>query len=467
VAVPGSAEVSEANLRLHVRQALEARDSGEFEEEVTNWRSAYIMAVQLKNVAAVQQATFGLEQAFKDPEHALERITSLRSGAAKIRDLAGANSPLAAQVDVQLAVALEDNGKRTEAATVARRALAVLESTLGPKSREFRETLRTLAVMFEEDGHVGAAEFTNRYDELERQLDAQPVFGFSAEPKLRALLENLRATVRKKNLIESQFILSQVVAAADKLEEKNPYRSKVMSEAAALCFRSKALPPEQDVKLKNLAETQMRRVLDIRERVIGTGPLADVSSNSLPLVHLRQYQSDADILTAYYGTLKDSRKQEDLLNRSLATVERALGPNHPALAAPLRKLAEFYYGSESKDRVRRLSQGNRAADPRLSKAIDLATRELKLFEAAFGADDPILLGVVTRLAEFHGVKGDDAKAKEYDERVTKLREQASLRSPEQNVRQEVKQLRAFLRFEDAEDQVETFKKLFPDKSFTF
>jgi hypothetical protein len=66
------------------------------------------------------------------------------------------------------------------------------------------------------------------------------------------------------------------------------------------------------------------------------------------------------------------------------------------------------------------------------------------------------------------VKGVEKDAKAFDERASSLREAQLLdQNAEQTMKQEVKQLRAFLRFEDADEEFENFKKLHPDKSFIY
>src|SRR4051812_39349683 len=120
------------------------------------------MAVQLRSVEATYVSSLGLEQAFKDGNHPLERAAALRAGVNELKKQGGAGPIWGAQLEVALAIALEEQGKRAEAASCARRAVTVLESALGSKSHDYRETLHTLATLFEEAGNSVALEFTRR-----------------------------------------------------------------------------------------------------------------------------------------------------------------------------------------------------------------------------------------------------------------------------------------------------------------
>jgi hypothetical protein len=456
---------SEEALRGYIRNALEARSNGDFDAEAAAWRAAYVESVNLKNPDSQFQAMSALDALFKDNDRPMERLAILRSGSDSLKKLGGGGQIWAAQADVALAVALEDQGKRQEAASTARKALPVLEQSFGAKSREYRQTLRMLIGIFEEDGNAGVAgDLASKYDEIERVRDAEPQFGYQTDPRIRPLVEKVRSAF-PKNVVEAHFSLGQIASIADRLPEKNPFRAKALSDAAAACLNRKT---KVDPKVITLAEGYLKKALDVRERAMGTAKITDVSKLSLELLHLRQYQEEVDILVRHYAALNDQRKQEELLVRSLQTVEKVLGPDHPALAGPLRKLSDYYYGGNNRDRVRRLAEGVAKDDARLDKAIDFIRRELDLYEKAFGKDDPILISTLSRLAELLWVKGIEKDAKSLDDRAMNLRDAQLLsQNAEQSMKQEVKQLRAFLRFEDADEEFENFKKLHPDKSFIF
>lgn len=458
-----SAAPSEESFRKHLRAAREARESGDLDEEITALRTAYITAVQLQLPEGIFQSTQALDQAFKESDKPMERVGALRSGSTELKKLGTDKSLWAAQIDVALAIALEDQSKRGEAATTAKKAVGVLESALGLRSREYRETLRMLSTMFEEDGNASiAGELGAKYNAIEQAREAEPLFGYQADPKIRTLLQRLRAAVaRPQNIVEVQWSLGQIASGAEKIDAKSPYRARAFSEAAAICLNPKK---KLDSKIGLIAEGYLRKAIDLHERAL-ENRIAETSETSLEVVHFRDLQSDILLLGDYYAKNKETSKQEELLKRGLAVAERVLGENHPALAGPLRQLANYYYGVNNKDQIKRLAEGAAKDDSRLDAAIALGERELSIYGKAFGANDPILLNTVQHLAQLHWVKGSSARAKEFDTRINELKEQLyAFKAPEKTLQDEVRQLKAFLRFEDAAEQVETFKKLYPDKT---
>lgn len=452
----GQESGSEEALRKQIKAAYEARENSDVDAEVLAWRSAYLEAFNLKLPDPMYQTMAALDQLFKDNDRPMERIATLRSGSDALRKLPGSGPLWAAQADIALACALEDQGKRQEAAALARKALPVLEASYGFRSREYLDTLRMLITMFEEDGNSVASALVLKYQEIERQRDAEPVFGFQPDARVRPLLEKLRAAF-PKNVVEAHFSLGQIAAIADKLPEKNPFRAKALADAAEACLNRKE---KIDPKVVTLAEGYLRKALDIRERAMGSAAIADTSKLSLEVLHLRRYQEEADILARHYASAGDQKRHLELLERTLATFERVLGADHPALAGPLRRLGDFYYGNNNKERVKRIAEGTGKDDARLDKAIGFTRRELAIYEKAFGADDAILVNSLTRLGEMYWVKGSEVEAKTLDARAAALRNaQLVAQAPEVTLRQEVKQLRAFLRFEDADEELEIFKKL--------
>lgn len=459
-----AAPPTEEAFRKHLRAAREARESGEPEDEVVALRTAYVIAVQLQLTDGIYQSTMALDQTFKESDKPMERVGVLRAGSTELKRVGTDKSLWAAQVDVALAVALEDQNKRAEAASIAKKAVGVLETSLGLKSREYRETLRMLATMFEEDGNASVAgEFALKYAQIEAARDSEPLFGYQADPKLRTLLQRMRAAAAKPlNLVEVQWSMGQIASAVEKIDPKSPYRARTLSEAAAICLNPKK---KMDPKIVSLAEGYLRKAIDLHERALETSKLTDTNQISLEVLHYRDLQDDINSIATYYESIKETARQEEILKRGLEVAERVLGPNHAALAGPLRRLANFYYGVNNKNQVKRLAEGGAKDDSRLDIAISLVDRELGIYEKAFGPDEPLLSNTLSHLAQLYWVKGSSEKAKALDARVTNLMElQYSNKSPEKNLQDEVRQLKAFLRFEDAVEQVETFKKLYPDKN---
>jgi tetratricopeptide (TPR) repeat protein len=283
-------------------------------------------------------------------------------------------------------------------------------------------------------------------------------------------MDQLRGALETSSTVQIELTLMQISNTADRLDVKNPFRAKALSESAAAVLKLAGTKKKTDGEDRVLpsAEKMMRKALDAREHAVGTTVLADTSKLSLELYHLREYEREVDILAAYYAAIGETKKQEELLVRALATSERVLGKQHPALAGPLRRLGDFYFRAGGKDRVRQAaSEGGAQAndDGGLDKAIALCRREVEIYESAFGSDDQILHSSVARLGDLLWMKGDEQAAKACDARVAKLQEADSdSKTPEQTMLREVKEHRAFLRFEDAEDEIETFHKMHPDKS---
>ena len=459
---------SEENLKKAIQAAQEAHENQEFNDEVTQWRTAFVMAVQLHSVEAIYVSSLGLEQTFKDSNRPLERTASLKAGVVELKKQRGAGPIWGAQLEVALAIALEDQGKRVDAAASAKRAVTVLESALGPRSRDYLETLRTLATLFEEGGNsVVASEYSRRIDDIERARDAEPVFGFKPEVSLRGPQDQLRAALETNNGVQIQLALAQISSTAEKLDMKNPFRAKALADAATAVLKTSDASKKPDASSRplSLAESLLRKAIESRERAMGSNALADTSKLSLELYQLREYQSDIDALSNYYGSIGESKKQEELQLRALSTSERILGKQHPALAGPLRHLGDLYFGGGNRDRFRKAASEGATEDGSLDKAIELVRREVAIYEKTFGPNDPILAGSITRLGELLWMKGEEPAAKACDERSAKLQEvDGDGKNPEQIMLYEVKQHRAFLRFEEAEDQYETFRKLHPDKS---
>lgn len=463
-----SGQVSEENLKKVIQAAQEAHENQEGDDEITQWRTAFVMALQLHAVEAIYVSSLGLEQAFKDSTRPMERLAALRSGVNELKKQGGAGPIWGAQLEVALAIALEEQGKRMEAGAAAKRAVAVLETALGPKARDYRETLRTLATLFEEGGNSAAAsEFIRRIDEIDRARDSEPVFGFKVDPGLRQVQDQLRLALETSSNVQIQLALNQISTSSEKLDMKNPFRAKALSDAASAVLKTTDPSKKVDVNVRpvGLAESILRKALDVRERAMGPNALADTSRLSLELYHLREYQSEVDTLSNHFAAIGETKRQEELLIRALETSERILGKQHPALAGPLRHLGDLYVGTGNKDRVKKAASEGGAEDGALDKAVELAKRELAIYEKTFGPEDSLLAGSLTRLGELLWLKGDEAAAKACDERSAKLQEVDSEgKTPEQTMLHEVKQHRAFLRFEEAEDQYETFRKLHPDKS---
>jgi tetratricopeptide (TPR) repeat protein len=121
------------------------------------------------------------------------------------------------------------------------------------------------------------------------------------------------------------------------------------------------------------------RVLAIREKALGPDH---------PAVAQSLYN-----LAALYDSLGDYAKAEPLIKRSLVIREKALGPNHPDVARSLNNLAVLY---------------NALGD--YAKAEPLYKRSLAILEKTYGPDHPDVARSLNSLAVLYGSLGDYARA---------------------------------------------------------
>jgi CHAT domain-containing protein/tetratricopeptide (TPR) repeat protein len=98
-------------------------------------------------------------------------------------------------------------------------------------------------------------------------------------------------------------------------------------------------------------------------------------------------------LAFFYSNLGDYAKAEPLYKRSLAIYEKILGPDHPAVALSLNSMAVLY-----------LNLGD------YEKAEPLLRRSLAISEKAVGPDHPDVALILRNLAELYKTMGNYAKA---------------------------------------------------------
>ena len=96
-----------------------------------------------------------------------------------------------------------------------------------------------------------------------------------------------------------------------------------------------------------------------------------------------------------------------LVQKILEIREKALGPDHPDVAASLNNLAELYR-----------NQGNYA------EAETLFQQSLAIVEKAFGPDHPLAAGILINLAELYLNQGNYAEAESMFQRSQAIGEKA-------------------------------------------
>jgi len=145
--------------------------------------------------------------------------------------------------------------------------------------------------------------------------------------------------------------------------------------------------------------------------VLAAGVPAGVLAQSSPVVVLPSAQlEEAKKLDREATELYQQGKYDEaipLVKRILEIREKALGPNHPDVAASFNNLAELY---------RR--QGNYA------EAEPLYQRSLAIIEKVFGPEHPLAAGILYNLAELQLNQGNYAEADSLFQRSQAIREKA-------------------------------------------
>jgi tetratricopeptide (TPR) repeat protein len=145
--------------------------------------------------------------------------------------------------------------------------------------------------------------------------------------------------------------------------------------------------------------------------VIVAGVPAGVLAQSSPVVVSPSAQlEEAKKLEREATELYQQGKYDEaiiLVKQILEIREKALGPNHPAVAASLNNLAELYR-----------NQGNYA------EAEPLFQQSLAIVEKAFGPEHPLVAGILQNLAELYLNQGNYAEAESFLKRSQAIREKA-------------------------------------------
>jgi tetratricopeptide (TPR) repeat protein len=272
-----------------------------------------------------------------------------------------------------------ERGDYAAADRMQRRALTILETTLGSNDAETGLALRDLS---------GAQYFQGHYAIAERMADRalgilENALG-SEHPKVAMLLTNL-AIVHNKQGHYDRVEPLHLRALAIKERAFGPHH------------------PENATILSNLgvfyewqgrydeAETVLRRSLAIREAALGlTHPDLATTLNNLGMIYYRQRRYD-DLLP--------------LLERALSISESALGPDHPDVAHTLNNLGLVHF-----------SQG------RYSEAEQIQLRALRIRETALGYDHPEMAATLNSLARVYEAQGRFEEAETLQLRTLELRE---------------------------------------------
>jgi tetratricopeptide (TPR) repeat protein len=271
---------------------------------------------------------------------------------AKHADEAAIAAP-SARIFNHLAVLLQAKARYAEAEPLSRRALAIVEASLGPTHPTVATSLNNLASLLYETNRAGEAERLYRRALTIDEANTRP---FAVARDLNNLALLLRDTNRRS---EAEPLYRRSLA--------------ILEESLGPCH------PDVAIRLNNLAillrdtnrldeaEPLMRRALSIDEESYGPNH-PDVA---------RDLNSLAGLLSAT-GRRGEA---EALYRRALAISEGNYGPDHPTVATGLNNLAELLRAME-----------------RFGEAEPLYRRALATFEARYGPEHTIVATGLNNLA---------------------------------------------------------------------
>jgi len=281
---------------------------------------------------------------------------------------------------------LRERAQYNEAEPLLKRALEILEKTVGSEHPNTAVSLNNLGELYKSQGQYREAEPL-----LRRALEiSQKALG-PHHPETAKILNNLAGIYRRQGLCkEAESASSRALGILEKvLGPDHPDTARSLNilagihidqgaydQAGRLSKRALAIlekvgsdQPDTAVCLNNLAEVYRRqgqygeaqalstRALEIREKTLGPDH-PDVAAN-------------LNNLAAICGAQGLFKEAESLLKRALEISEKALGPDHPDVARCLGNLAALY-----------TSRGN------FLHAAPLLARALAIAEKAHGVDHP-------------------------------------------------------------------------------
>jgi CHAT domain-containing protein/Tfp pilus assembly protein PilF len=214
-----------------------------------------------------------------------------------------------------------DMGDYAKAMPLLKRAIAIVEKTLGFDHPRAATSLGGLAMLYFEMGDYAKAEPL-----LKRTLAIdKKAMGFD-HPRSITDTDNLASLYYKMgDYAKAEPLYYRSLGMREDLMPGHPDIAISLNHVALLFSRR-----GNYVK----AESFLKRSLAIREKAFGPDhPEIAWSLNSLATL---------------YRTMGDYEKAEPLLKRSLAIREKALGPDHPDIAMSLNKLA-FFYGIKGRN----------------------------------------------------------------------------------------------------------------------
>jgi tetratricopeptide (TPR) repeat protein len=312
----------------------------------------------------------------------------------------GGTDDLRARLFNNLGLALDAEGKYTEALKQHQRALEISERTLGPEHRHVAASLANTAIVFR---HLG--QYDRAFEYLQRALAINEKVLGPAHPEFAADLTNLANVLSSQGKYEQGLTYHQraVVILEKALGPEHPWVAAALSNAGAslllmgqyeqaLSYEQRALAirehslgpvhPDVAISLVNLAYglsvqgkndqalIHARRALDIRERAFGPkhaevatalgrigtvlekqGKYGDALTHYQRALAITEsalgpsHSEAANLVSLIGGALRLQGKYRDALSnyeRALDICEKTIGSQHPTLALALTGIGETY-----------------------------------------------------------------------------------------------------------------------------
>ena len=304
---------------------------------------------------------------------------------------------------------LYQQGKYSEAISIAQKILDIREKALGPGHLDVAYDLGNLAEIYSSLGEYSKAEPLHKRSRaiLEKVLGLNHLYVAYSLSKLAGIYKPLGDYTKAESLYKRSLAIREKIFGPDHLKVASTLNNLAtfyfdLGEYAkaeplfkkSLAITSKALGPDHPdvaLSLNNLAE--LYRSLDdyTKAEPLYQRALA-IWEKSLGPDH-RNVAYSLNNLGLLYQTLGDYAKAEPLLKRSHSIWEKDFGPYHPKVAVSLSNLGLLYQAIGD-----------------YTKAKPLYKRSLAIKEKALGPDHPDVALSLNNLAELYRSLGDYTKA---------------------------------------------------------
>jgi tetratricopeptide (TPR) repeat protein len=270
----------------------------------------------------------------------------------------GENHPDVATVLNNLAMLYQAINRLSEAEPLMKRALAIDEAGLGKDHPSVARDLNNLAQLYQDTNRLSEAELLYK-----RALAINEASLGKDHPSVARDLNNLAGLYRDTNrLSEAEPLIKRVVEIFERSLGKDHLKVATALNNLAGLYR--------DTNRLSEAEPLMKRALAINEASLGKNH-PDVAR-------------DLNNLAMLYRATNRLSEAEPLMKRALAILEKSLGENHSKVAMALNNLALLYQATN-----------------RLSEAEPLKKRALAIDEASLGKDNPSVASDLNNLATLY------------------------------------------------------------------